>query len=192
MQPIEAASRAAYARNPTPEIPVDQFDVRGGPDCSPGSGASRAACSTRRRTTSCRGSALAYQIDDKTVLRGGYGLFYGFLGQRRGDVVQSGFSANTNQNLTLDNGLTFIETLSNPFQGGIQEPVGAAAGIETFLGQGVTFFDQDPVSPRTQRWQVGMQRELPGAWLAELDLRRRLRLATCRRPATSTRRRTST
>ena len=30
---------------------------------------------------------------------------------------------------SLDNGLTFIETLSNPFQGGIQEPVGAAQGI---------------------------------------------------------------
>ena len=111
---------------------------------------------------------FAYQIDDKTVVRGGYGMFYGFLGQRRGDVVQSGFSPNTNLTLTLDNGLTFIETLSNPFQGGIQEPVGAAQGIETFLGQGVTFFDQNPESPRMQRWQVGMQRELPGAWLAEV------------------------
>ncbi len=167
VQPIEAASRAAYARNPTPEVPVDQFDVRGGLLFPGVGGQSRGLFNTPSNNFMPR-VGLAYQIDDKTVLRGGYGLFYGFLGQRRGDVVQSGFSANTNQNLTLDNGLTFIETLSNPFQGGIQEPVGAAAGIETFLGQGVTFFAQDPVSPRTQRWQVGLQRELPGAWLAEL------------------------
>ena len=35
---------------------------------------------------------FAYKLDDKTVVRGGYGMFYGFLGQRRGDVIHSGFS----------------------------------------------------------------------------------------------------
>ena len=82
-------------------------------------------------------------------------MFYGFLGQRRGDVFQSGFSQNTNIIPSLDNGLTFISTLSNPFPNGIQEPVGSAQGIETFLGQSITFFDPNPKSPRTQRWQVG-------------------------------------
>jgi hypothetical protein len=49
---------------------------------------------------------------------------------------------------SLDNGLTFIETLSNPFQGGIQEPQGAALGIQTFLGQSITFFDPNPAPSR--------------------------------------------
>ena len=49
------------------------------------------------------------------MLRGGYGMFYGFLGQRRGDVIQSGFSQTTTIVPTLNNGLTFIATLSNPF-----------------------------------------------------------------------------
>ena len=68
---------------------------------------------------------------------------------------------------SLDNGLTFLATLSNPFPNGIQEPVGSAQGIATFLGQGITFFDPNPKSPRTQRWQVGVQRELPGRWTVE-------------------------
>jgi hypothetical protein len=94
-------------------------------------------------------------------------MFYGFLGQRRGDVFQSGFSQNTNIIPSLDNGLTFISTLSNPFPNGIQEPVGSANGIQTFLGQSVTFFDPNPKSPRTQRWQVGIQREFASQWVAE-------------------------
>jgi hypothetical protein len=109
-----------------------------------------------------------YKIDDKTVLRAGYGIFYGFLGQRRGDVITNGFSANTPMTVSLDNGLTFLETLSNPFRGGIVEPVGSAAGIETFLGQGITFFDPNPKSPRNQRWQASVQRELPGRWVFDI------------------------
>jgi hypothetical protein len=110
---------------------------------------------------------FAYQVDPNTVIRGGYGMFYGFLGQRRGDVVQSGFSQNTNLVVTLDNGLTFIETLANPFQNGIQAPQGSSAGIETFLGQSVSFFEENPKSPRMQRWQVGLQRTF-GGWLSEV------------------------
>ena len=45
--------------------------------------------------------------------------------------------------VSLDNGLTFAETLSNPFRSGMQEPVGAAQGVETFLGQTITYFDPD-------------------------------------------------
>jgi hypothetical protein len=95
-------------------------------------------------------------------------MFYGFLGQRRGDVITSGFSSNTPMTVSLDNGLTFLETLSNPFGAGIVEPVGAAAGIQTFLGQGLTFFAEHPKSSRNQRWQAGMQRELPGRWVADI------------------------
>ena len=110
---------------------------------------------------------FAYKLGDRTVLRGGYGLFYGFLGQRRGDVQQIGFSQNTPLNVSTDNGLTFIETLSNPFRGGVLDPAGASAGIATFLGQNITYFDPNPKSPRNQRWQIGVQRELAASWVAE-------------------------
>ncbi len=166
VQAIEAAARARYALNPTPEVPVSAFNVRGGLTFAGVGGQPSTLYETPKNNFMPR-VGMTFKLNDRTVVRGGYGMFYGFLGQRRGDVIQSGFSANTNIIPSLDNGLTFISTLSNPFPNGIQEPVGNALGIETFLGQSITFFDPNPKTPRTQRWQVGIQRELPGRWMVE-------------------------
>ena len=131
-----------------------------------------------------------YKIDDKTVLRGGYGMFYGFLGQRRGDVITSGFSSTTTMVPSLDNGLTFIETLSNPFR---ERHSGAgrrrAGHRRRSSARASPSSIPNPKSPRMQRWQVGIQRELPGQMVFEASLRRQPRLAASRRRATSTRRR---
>ena len=166
VQSIEAAARARYAQNPTPEVPVSSFNVRGGLTFAGVDGQPTGLYYTPKNNFMPR-VGLTFKLDDRTVVRSGYGMFYGFLGQRRGDVFQSGFSANTNIITSADNGLTFLATLSNPFPNGITEPLGSAQGIATFLGQSVTFFDPNPKSPRTQRWQVGVQRELPGRWTAE-------------------------
>jgi Carboxypeptidase regulatory-like domain/TonB dependent receptor len=164
-QAIEAAARAAL--NPAATgVPLDQFNVKGGLTFAGVNGQPSGLYVTPKNNWMPR-VGVTYKLDDRTVVRGGYGVFYGFLGQRRGDVLTSGFSATTSMVTTLDNGLTFQETLSNPFRGGIQEPEGSARGIATFLGQSITFFDPNPKSPRMQRWQVGVQRELPGRWLAE-------------------------
>jgi hypothetical protein len=166
VQAIEAAARARYALNPTPEVPVSAFNLRGGLTFAGVDGQPSGLYETPKNNFMPR-VGLTYKLGEQTVVRGGYGMFYGFLGQRRGDVILSGFSANTNIIPSLDNGLTFISTLSNPFPNGIQEPVGSALGTATFLGQSVTFFDPNPKSPRTQRWQVGIQRELPSRWTIE-------------------------
>ncbi|HKP87532.1 MAG TPA: TonB-dependent receptor, partial [Blastocatellia bacterium] len=167
-QPIEAAARAAFiasqanAAQATPE--VTDFRVPGGllfPSEN-----ERGLYNTPKNNFAPR-LGIAYQLNDKTVLRAGYGMFYGFLGQRRGDVIQSGFSQNTPFIPTLDSGLHFTATLSNPFPNGIQEPVGAGAGPQTFLGQSVTFFNPSPRSPRMQRFQFSIQRELPGGFFVE-------------------------
>ena len=165
-QPIEAAARAALNSAAT-GIPLDQFHVRGGLTFAGINGQPKGLYEVPKNNWMPRAGAN-YKIDDKTVLRAGYGVFYGFLGQRRGDVITTGFSSNTPMTVSLNSGLSFVETLSNPFQGGIQEPLGAAAGIETFLGQSITFFGPAPKSPRNQRWQVGLQRELRGRWVADI------------------------
>ena len=166
VQPIEAAVRARYAANPTPEIPADQFNVRGGLLFPAVDGRSRGFYETPKKNFMPR-FGLAYKLTEKTVVRGGYGIFFGFLGQRRGDVSQHGFSRNTNLVPSTDNGLTFRDTLSNPFQGGILEPVGSSQGIETFLGQSITFFNQKPLQSYQQRWELGFQQELGGGFVAE-------------------------
>ena len=165
-QPIEAAARAAL--NPTATgIPRDQFQLRGGLTFAGVNGEPEALYEVPKNNWMPRVGGT-FKLDERTVIRGGYGVFYGFLGQRRGDVITTGFSANTPLTVSLDNGLNFIETLSNPFRDGIIEPVGSAAGIETFLGQSITFFTPNPKSPRNQRWQIGLQRELPGRLVVDL------------------------
>ncbi|HET6962751.1 MAG TPA: TonB-dependent receptor [Terriglobia bacterium] len=164
IQPIEAQVRAKYALNPTPEIPADQFNVRGGLLFP--SEDSRGLYETPKKNFMPR-FGFAYKLTEKTVLRGGYGIFYGFLGQRRGDVSQHGFSRNTNLVPSTTNGLTFRDTLSNPFQGGVLEPVGSSQGIETFLGHSITFFNQPPSTSYNQRWELGLQRELGAGFVVE-------------------------
>jgi hypothetical protein len=75
--PIEAAARANYALNPIPELPVDDFGVRGG-----------LTWVDQGRRSPYNGEAnnfmprigFAFQATDSTVLRGGYGLFYDSIG----------------------------------------------------------------------------------------------------------------
>ncbi len=165
-QPFEAAARAAYARNPTPELAATNFNVRGGLTFAGINGNPRGLYQIPRVNLMPR-LGMAYKLNSKTVLRSGYGIFYGFLGQRRGDVNQSGFSRNTNFVPTLDNGLTFISTLSNPYPNGILEPLGAAQGQQTFVGNSISFFNEKPVMPQMQRWQAGFQRQIGQAFVLE-------------------------
>ena len=108
-------------------------------------------------------------MNSKTVIRGGVGLFAGFLGERRGDVIQSGYSQTTTFGTTTNAFGAPIPVnwekalLTAP----ILEPVGNASGKQTFLGQGISFFNPNPKVSKQLRWQIGVQRELPGGWTAE-------------------------
>ncbi len=165
--PIEAQVKANYARNPTPELPPDQFQVRGGLTFADVGGLPRTLWERDANNFMPR-IGFAYNLAKKTVLRGGYGVFFGFLGTRRGDVVQSGYSQRTNLIPSLDGGLTFVATIANPFPNGIQEPPGSSLGPMTFLGQDVTFFNTQPLAPYMQRWQLSIQRELPHRIVADV------------------------
>src|SRR6185369_12372286 len=104
---------------------------------------------------------FAYGLDDKTVIRGGFGLFQGFLGERRGDVIQPGYTQTTIQPLTTGpNGAPLPVLITNPFPGGITEPSGNALGPQTALGQTISFFNQDPRVAKQARWSFGIQREV--------------------------------
>jgi carboxypeptidase family protein/TonB-dependent receptor-like protein len=165
IQPIEAQVQTNYAKNPTAEIPASQFLVRGGLTFAGVNGQPEGLYDTPSNNLMPR-FGLAFKLNEKTVIRGGYGIFFGFLGQRRGDVTQSGFSRDT-PIITTTDGTHFTSTLSNPFPNGILDPLGAAQGPQTFLGQSITFFNPKPLSPYNQRWDFGFQRELPGGWIAE-------------------------
>jgi hypothetical protein len=81
---------------------------------------------------------------------------------------QQGFSATTSVNGSGDNGLTFSSTLANPFPVGLSQPTGNTLGLETFVGQAVTFQTPNPQVPYNTRWNIGIQHQF-GAWLAAID-----------------------
>ncbi|MEP6849567.1 MAG: TonB-dependent receptor, partial [Acidobacteriota bacterium] len=112
---------------------------------------------------------VAYRLGDHTVIRGGIGLFAGFLGQRRSDVLQPGYTRTTSLGTTTNsNGATIpVNWDTFPSLISILEPVGNAAGKQTGLGGSVTFFNLHPKSPKQLRWQVGIQREMKWGFVGE-------------------------
>jgi hypothetical protein len=69
---------------------------------------------------------------------------------------------------TLDQYLTPAATFANPFPNGIQQAVGSANGVDTFLGQNVTVNNRDLKQPYISRWSFNIQRELSNNMLVEV------------------------
>ncbi len=164
--PIQAQAQANYAAAPIPEVPVSAFRTMGGLTFVGVGGQPRGLWRGDRNNFAPRVS-LAYQLTPKTVLRAGYGIFFDVSGVDRTDVNQGGFNQPTSLIPSLDNGLSFRATLADPFPEGVLVPAGASAGLRTFLGRGVSAFDQDLLNPYMQRWSFSVQRELPGRILLQ-------------------------
>ncbi|MGH9671872.1 MAG: hypothetical protein ACRD44_01725, partial [Bryobacteraceae bacterium] len=108
----------------------------------------------------------AYTLNDKTVVRGGWGIFY-LNPTFRGNL--NGFSQSTPYISSLDSGRTPANTLSNPFPTGILQPAGPSLGMRTFLGQGPSFINPDFRVPYVHQFSVGFQRQLPGNILIDVS-----------------------
>lgn len=156
--PIEAQARANYARAPIPEIAALVFRTPGGLTFSGRNGVPR-----QLRPAYYRGFmpriGFAWNVTPRTVIRAGYGLFYGLLGADFSDVSQPGFNRRTNIVASNDNGLTYVASLRNPFPAGVDQPEGASQGLATFLGRSPGFFAADGRRPYTQRWSYNIQFE---------------------------------
>jgi hypothetical protein len=109
---------------------------------------------------------VAYQLTEKTVLRGGYGLSYLPVfnpGTANGYSVSTPFVASTDNNLTPAN------TLSNPYPAGLVQPVGSSQGLATLVGQGFTFHDTDVEIPANHQFSFGIQREIPWSMVVDIS-----------------------
>ena len=109
---------------------------------------------------------VAYQLDNKTVLRGGYGLSYlpAFdPGTSLGYSVSTTFVASTDGNLKPAN------TLSNPYPTALVQPIGSSQGLATLVGQGFTFYDTSVKIPANHQFSFGIQREIPWSMVVDIS-----------------------
>lgn len=166
--PVSQQALANYAKAPDPILPVNAFRTMGG-YTFPGVGGQPRALWTADRNNFAPRFGFAYTMGRKTVVRGGYGIFYDVIGIDRTDVTQSGFSQTTNFIATNDNGLNWYSTLADPFPDGFRSPQGAAGGLATYLGQTASYYLENPRNPYMQRWTASVQHELPSRMLAEVS-----------------------
>lgn len=165
--PIAQQAIAKYAAGPQfPEVPVSAFKVNGGLSFANAGGNPREFWSGMGMTWLPR-IGLAYQITPVTVLRAGYGVFYGSIGAFKSSALLTGFSQSTPIEASNDNGLTFKVTLANPLPNGLLPPSAPGSGMITALNQNITYFANDRVQPYAQRWSVGLQREFPVGFMGE-------------------------
>jgi hypothetical protein len=162
--PVDARARANYALNPIAEIPVSQFRALGGATWVGPNG--RSPFLGERNNLMPR-LGFALQLGRDTILRGGYGIFFNSLGVNTILPLQTGFTQSTPIQATLDNGLTYRATTSNPFPTGLIQPLGPAGGLETNLGQSLTTYFRPNKQGYAQRWSMGIQHVLPGQLLLD-------------------------
>lgn len=177
--PITAAAQAAYAKSPIPELPASSFSVLGG-SVYPGVGG--LGDRTNRNNLSWMPRlAAAWQLNSKTVIRGGLGLFYDTtntlrMTSWRNGPDQAGFSVSTSTTMTNDYGVTWLDgtnPLTDPFPvrangTRFDAPVRDQAGLLAKAGRGWSYTPFDLYPARQRRWRIGLQRQIGNDMLLDV------------------------
>ena len=178
--PISELAQQAYARNPVAEVPASQFKVIGGNTYL---GQPNETWTQPVHTFLPR-VGVVYSLNDKTVIRAGYGRFYDVLNVldavpgRLGTPGQDGYSQSTGTPITNDNGLTFCcgigaagnlsstrNVLVDPFPvradgTRFNEPYGNVIGSMIRVGRGMKIMPYEFVPASQNRFRFSIQRQL--------------------------------
>src|SRR5262249_25405518 len=106
--------------------------------------------------------SFAYSVNDKTVVRGGFGMysvFNGAFGSQTGFFIDTPYIAN---DLGGKVGVPElgVNTFANPFPRGAAAAPGSSAGLSTQLGQGLSFDEPNGKVPTFTVWNLGFQRQV--------------------------------
>ncbi|MEN6535196.1 MAG: carboxypeptidase-like regulatory domain-containing protein [Bryobacteraceae bacterium] len=177
--PITAAAQAAYANNPVPELAAGQFVVKGGTVYSGVGGADRHAWNSELMWLPR--VALAYQLNYKTVLRAGYGIYHDNYNVLDMSPNQYGYTTETVTYPTSDYGMTWragnpaagISPMTDPFPvrtdgSRFDSAIGNKLGSMARAGLGYSFNGYDMKRARQQRWRVGIQRQMDSHTVGEV------------------------
>ena len=118
---------------------------------------------------------FAYSVDQKTVVRGGFGTFYGTLFQNLGgQVAYPGYDLQQTYNaigtaipqpLSLSQGfsLPLVQNLQNP-----QASLATASDTNPYTVTGMSLNDLSPLS-MVKQWNLGIERTLPLSLTLEVN-----------------------
>lgn len=101
---------------------------------------------------------VAYQLNSKTTIRGGYGLFWAPAFGLGSPFNSEGITATTSPNANVA-GIPQI-ALSNPFPNGLDKPVGNRLGGLTGIGKTVSVYSPDATSGKVHQFSFDVQREI--------------------------------
>ena len=104
---------------------------------------------------------VAYQVNQKTTVRGGWGLFWAPSIGFSAPYTPEGATATTTPLASNDGFNTPLIHLANPFPTGLVAPTGTANGDATGLGIGLSIFDRNAKGTYIQQFSFDIQRELP-------------------------------
>jgi len=120
------------------------------------------ACCSPSHTKFGPRAGAAYQLDSKTTLRGGIGIFYAPTVFSYGDS-SPGYTQSNNYVASQDGGQTPAHILTNPFPAGIPQPSGNTLSALTSLGNGFSFLDPAKSGGGTvYQYSFDIQREIYG------------------------------
>jgi hypothetical protein len=114
---------------------------------------------------------VSYQLDQNTVVRAGYGMFFLPVDVRWNDAPHNLFinSFTTPWLTTQADGVTPKATLFNPFPGsGVTPPFGRNQGLIDVQGNGNEAAASNNPAPYAQQWNLDIQRQFPGELLVDV------------------------
>ena len=103
---------------------------------------------------------VAWQIDEKTTVRGGYGLYWAPQFAIGSPYNPPGYTASTTYIASNDGNATPANNLTNPFPDGLAQPTGNSLGALSGIGQSLTIIDPNARSPRVHQFSIDVQRQL--------------------------------